>query len=262
MSEPSKSAISKTFTSLWSANNPVPKYKLDFCANTAVLSVRPGATNIFTPSLTNSISSLVIDTSSDLLKPPAKPTSIRALSLSFLWEFSEDLSISYLFDAYRYAFEHIKGYKAFLEEEVLNEETGEVEINSETIEEGIQNITDLVSKHYDDPSSFTFNDYISKINSAQNALIKLYSNKRIKELERIRRNIASPIDSKRHFNDAKIFFNSYINNSPNLKILCIGLRENAVNTVNRIINIEIVFKTICGNIISWIELKVINNWGS
>ena len=50
-------------------------------------------TNIFTPSLTNSTSSLVIDTSSDLLKPPEKPTNIKALSLSFLLEFTEDLSI-------------------------------------------------------------------------------------------------------------------------------------------------------------------------
>jgi len=40
-------------------------------------------TKIFTPSLTNSTSSLVIATSSDLLKPPEKPTKIKALSLNF-----------------------------------------------------------------------------------------------------------------------------------------------------------------------------------
>ena len=41
-------------------------------------------TNIFTPSLTNSTSSLVIETNSDLLKPPEKPISISDLSLNFL----------------------------------------------------------------------------------------------------------------------------------------------------------------------------------
>ena len=41
-------------------------------------------TNIFTPSLTNSTSSLVIATSSDLLNPPEKPIKINDLSLNFL----------------------------------------------------------------------------------------------------------------------------------------------------------------------------------
>ena len=45
---------------------------------------------ILTPSLTNSMSLKSIETNSDLLKPPAKPIKIIALSLAFL---SSDLLI-------------------------------------------------------------------------------------------------------------------------------------------------------------------------
>ena len=51
-------------------------------------------TKIFTPSLTNSISSNSIETSSDLLKPPEKPTNIIVLSLNFLKYFSLVSSIA------------------------------------------------------------------------------------------------------------------------------------------------------------------------
>jgi len=47
------SAMSITFTKLWSLNNPVPKNKLDFSAAIAVLSANPLATKIFTPSKDN-----------------------------------------------------------------------------------------------------------------------------------------------------------------------------------------------------------------
>ena len=48
--EPSKSAISNTFTSLWSDKSPVPKNKLDFCAAIALLSESPLQATTFTPS--------------------------------------------------------------------------------------------------------------------------------------------------------------------------------------------------------------------
>ena len=44
------SAISITFTSLWSAKSPVPKYRLDFSAATILLSDNPFATASFIPS--------------------------------------------------------------------------------------------------------------------------------------------------------------------------------------------------------------------
>jgi hypothetical protein len=47
------SAISITFTSLWSAKSPVPKNKLDFSAAIAVFAASPLATKILTPSKVN-----------------------------------------------------------------------------------------------------------------------------------------------------------------------------------------------------------------
>jgi len=152
---------------------------------------------------------------------------------------AEDISISYLFDAYRYAFLHLKEYKKYLESEILNEETGEIEFNSEELQEVIDNITDLVSKHYDNPSQFEFNDYITRINSAQNSLIKFYSNKKIENLQNALNSSRSPLNNKKHFNDANIFFNMKVNRRSPLSILCIGLRENAINTLNKIVKFQI-----------------------
>ena len=153
---------------------------------------------------------------------------------------SEDISISYLFDAYRYAFMHMNEYKNYLESPVINEETGEEELNSEELQESIGLITEIVAKHYDDPTQFTFRDYISKIDTAQNALIKFYSQERINNLLRIQAISRRPSDHRNHFNDANNFYNIFLKNrSDYLNILCIGMKENAVNTINKIIKIEV-----------------------
>ena len=49
MFEPSKSAISKVFTSFVEFKRPVPKYKLERCAAYILLSAIPGHTKILTP---------------------------------------------------------------------------------------------------------------------------------------------------------------------------------------------------------------------
>jgi hypothetical protein len=152
---------------------------------------------------------------------------------------AEDISISYLFDAYRYAFLHLNSYKNYLESEIVNEETGEVEFNSEELQEVIDNITDLVSKHYDNPEQFEFNDYITRINSAQNSLIKFYSNNKIESLQNALSLSRRPLNNSKHFNDANIFYNAKDINKKPLSILCVGLRENSVSTLNKIVKFQI-----------------------
>ena len=153
--------------------------------------------------------------------------------------FSEDLAIAYLLDSYRYAFMHMNKYKEYLETPVVDEETGEEIVNAEIIEDVINDITELVSVHYDDPDSFSFKDFITRINSGQNALIKYYAEKRNKELLDIINERQLISNNQNVFKDASLFHSSFLERGDDLKILCIGIRENSINSQNQTILIDL-----------------------
>lgn len=153
--------------------------------------------------------------------------------------FSEDLTIGYLFDTYRYAFRHLSFYKDFLESlEEANEEVDEESVSSE---EAISLFTEELSRHYDQPDLFTFDDYITKINESQNTQIRFNALEKENSLQQLVENIrnSKPLNSQRHFNDAKTFKQEFIRYYPDTKILCVGMKDNVINTKNKVLKIII-----------------------
>ena len=147
--------------------------------------------------------------------------------------YSADLVIAYLFDAYRYGFNHFSKYKEYLQS-LDEEEISEEEISEED-QFGIDRLTNIVSKHYDFPENFDFRDYSSKLNASQKSLIKYNINNKTNYLTN---NASRLVNNQNVFNDAKLF-SSIFRRKENLKIACIGLREDLVGTDDKNFNIKL-----------------------
>ena len=149
---------------------------------------------------------------------------------------SEDLTVSFLFDAIRYSFNHFKFYKEFLEDNV---EESERVINAKEL------LSNLVSKYYENPEDFNIDDYISSISMSQK--LSIINKFRIDTQERVNYYSKLVNNNKAKIN-SRILIENYINFKNKIvqrgydKILTIGVDQNLLDISNGQIQITLRLK--------------------